>query len=216
MLNNRSELLNEIFSALAKAQAEMGVAGHNAANPHYKSKFSDMTELVRVSRPALAKYGLSVSNQIVPDANGDHYMYCVLGHSSGQWIETRIRLSPDKSDIQSLGKYITYLRRYTYSSLVGVVSSGEDDDGESLMTDARSAPQSNMNGRIGVFGGSKPIELITREQMDMLDHELMGHPDMVEGIKKKKGISDLKNLKKSEFQEVFDRVRELKLTRDGR
>lgn len=216
MLNNRSESLNEIFSALAKAQSEMGVAGHNAANPHYKSKFSDMTELVRVSRPALAKHGLSVSNQIVPDAAGDHYMHCVLGHSSGQWIETRIRLSPDKSDIQSLGKYITYLRRYTYSSLVGVVSSGEDDDGESLMVETRNSPQSTYAAPRSALGSAKPVELITLEQLDMLDHELMGHPDMVDGIKKKKGISELKNLKKSDFQEVFDRVRELKLTRDGR
>ncbi len=216
MLNNRSESLNEIFAALAKAQGEMGVAGHNSANPHFKSKFADITELVRVSRPALSKNGLSVWQDVVIDASGDHYLLSILGHASGQWIESRIRLSPDKSDIQSLGKYMSYLKRYAYSGLVGVVSSGEDDDGESLMQESRNQPFNGSNSTKSIFGGSKPVELVTREQAEMLENELMGHQDMVDGIKKKKGISSIKDLKKSDFQEVFDRVRELKLTREGR
>jgi hypothetical protein len=39
-------------------------------------------------------------------------------------------VNPPKQDIQSLGSYLTYLRRYTYSAIVGVVASEEDDDGE--------------------------------------------------------------------------------------
>lgn len=53
-----------------------------------------------------------------------------LCHASGQWIESSMTVNPPKQDIQSLGSYLTYLRRYTYSAIVGVVASEEDDDGE--------------------------------------------------------------------------------------
>jgi hypothetical protein len=40
-------------------------------------------------------------------------------------------INPPKQDIQAIGSYITYLRRYNYSAIVGVVTEDEaDDDGE--------------------------------------------------------------------------------------
>lgn len=212
MLNNRSEQLNEIFSALAKAQSEMSVAGHTASNPHFKSKFADLTELVKASRPALTKNGLSVIHQILPDAAGDHYMHTLIGHSSGQYLETRIRLSPDKADIQSLGKYITYLKRYTYAAIVGVVTSDEDDDGESLMQASRNTPQQ------GVIVRAVPVvsEFISKEQLDILDWELKHHPGIVASIMERYKITSLKNIPKEEFQKVVAGIKQIIAAKENR
>lgn len=209
MLNNRSESLNEIFSALAKAQSEIGVAGHTATNPHFKSKFADLTELTKVSRPALTKNGLSVIHQILPDASGDHYMHTLLCHASGQYVETRIRLSPDKSDIQSLGKYITYLKRYTYAALVGVVTSDEDDDGESLMQSAR-----NGNGLPNKLSGG--TEMVSKDQLEQLEWELKNHPDIVASIMDKMKINSLRDVPKSSFISVLSRAREIIATKENK
>lgn len=124
--------LNELFNALAKAQGEMEEAKTDSKNPFFKSNYADLASIIRASRKALAKYGLSVA-QPVRTFQGKRYLFTRLGHASGQWIEGGIPLSPPKEDIQSLGSYITYLRRYCYAAMVGVVASGEDDDGEKAM-----------------------------------------------------------------------------------
>lgn len=124
--------LNDLFDALAKAQGEMEEAKTDSKNPFFKSKYADLASIFRASRKVLAKYGLSVV-QPVRNFQGKRYLFTRLGHASGQWIEGGIPLSPPKEDIQSLGSYITYLRRYCYAAMVGVVASGEDDDGEKAM-----------------------------------------------------------------------------------
>lgn len=211
-MNNRSEQLNELFSALAKAQAEFGVAGHNAENPHFRSKFSDISELVRVSRPMLTKNGLSVIHQILPDASGEHYMHTILAHASGQYIETRIGIKPAKSDIQALGGCITYLKRYTYAAIIGLVSSAEDDDGESQMS--RGVPAQQVPQYTGPKNGVSDI--ITNEQLMMLEHELRDHPNIVQTIIDKMNISNLKQLPKHHFMNTMQRIGEIKRAMEGR
>jgi len=63
-------------------------------------------------------------------ADGDHDMALktILGHSSGQFIESFARLTPKDATPQALGSAITYMKRYAYASIVGVVD-GEDGDG---------------------------------------------------------------------------------------
>ena len=127
-----SDDLNELYTALAKSQNEMETAKEGSANPFLKSKYADLTDVVKASRPYLTKNGLCVIQRIITNGNGAMYLLTRLAHASGQWIESKMPISPPKSDIQSIGSYITYLKRYTYSSIVGVTSS-EDDDGESTM-----------------------------------------------------------------------------------
>ena len=124
-----SECLNELYSALSKAQEEMEVAIRNNSNPFYKSRYSDFAAVVKASRIYLTKNNLSVIQRILSNGTNNMYLYTRLCHASGQWIESKMPINPPKSDIQSIGSYITYLRRYTYSAIVGVATSDEDDDG---------------------------------------------------------------------------------------
>lgn len=121
----------DLFAALAKAQAQMATAITSSDNPFFKSKYADFGEIVRASRPALTAQGLSVIQRIILLPDGSEALHSVLGHASGQYIDSLIKIKPAKSDVQSLGSYITYLKRYTYAALVGV--STEDDDGEGSM-----------------------------------------------------------------------------------
>jgi ERF superfamily len=132
MNNYRSTELNELFSALSKAQAEMEVACKDSSNPYFKSKYANLQSIMEASRPSLCKNGLAVTQQIIPNEQGFECLVTVLGHGSGQWISSSMKINPQKSDIQSLGSYITYLRRYSYASIIGVYD-GEDTDGEANM-----------------------------------------------------------------------------------
>lgn len=130
----RSSDTKELFTALAKAQAEMEAASLNAQNPFFKNRYADLAQIVKTSRPALTKHGLSVLQPIISHDDGNTYLITMLAHASGQYIESRLRINPPKSDVQTLGSYITYLRRYSYAALVGIVTSDEDDDGETAVS----------------------------------------------------------------------------------
>lgn len=128
-----SQSLDKLYAALAKAQLEMLPAKTGSSNPYFKSKYADLASIVKASRKALATNGLAVIQRIVRNGSAGMTLLTRLCHASGQWIESSMTVNPPKQDIQSLGSYLTYLRRYTYSSIVGVVSSEEDDDAEAAI-----------------------------------------------------------------------------------
>src|SRR5580692_9482507 len=65
----RSDVINDLATALAKAQSEMKVADLNKVNPYFKSRYADFTSVVETSRSSLTKHGLSVTQQILHDEN---------------------------------------------------------------------------------------------------------------------------------------------------
>jgi len=123
--------LAELFSALTKAQAAMSDAKTASENPHYKSKYADLSSVVKASRKPLTENGLAVT-QFIREKEGKAFLFTRLGHTSGQWIDSFVGINPLKADIQTLGSYLTYLRRYSYAAITGVVTT-DDDDGEASM-----------------------------------------------------------------------------------
>jgi hypothetical protein len=130
---SESQSLDKLYAALAKAQLEMLPAKTGSNNPFFKSKYADLASIVKASRKALGTNGLAVIQRIIRNGSAGMTLLTRLCHSSGQWIESSMTVNPPKQDIQSLGSYLTYLRRYTYSAIVGVVASEEDDDGEAAI-----------------------------------------------------------------------------------
>lgn len=126
-----SEQVGELFGALAKAQGEIRNAAKDSANPHFKSKYADLSSIADACRVPLSKNGLSVI-QIPHNQGDDVAVTTILGHSSGQWIKGRIAVKPVKFDAQGAGSVITYLRRYALAAMAGVAP-GDDDDGEAAM-----------------------------------------------------------------------------------
>lgn len=133
---NRSDNINELASALAKAQGEMRPAVRDGENPHYKSKFASLPSVAEACRGPLAANGLAVT-QTMKIESGKTYLVTTLFHESGQWIESVVPVEADCKNPQALGSLVTYLRRYCLSAIVGVVS--EDDDGEMVAAAARDA-----------------------------------------------------------------------------
>ncbi len=122
----KSEHINELASALAKAQGEMKGAIKDSSNPFYKSKYSDLASVFHAIGEPFAKNGLSVV-QTTSEGAGGTMLHTTLLHSSGQFISGGILVKPVKNDPQGLGSALTYYRRYALSAIAGVYS--EDDDG---------------------------------------------------------------------------------------
>ena len=209
-----SSQLNELFAALAKAQAEMTFASLNKENPYFKSRYSDLKEVIASSRPALSKHGLAVIQKILTNDEGQSILHTMLCHSSGQWIESRMRIVPPKNDIQTLGSYVTYLRRYSLAALIGIASQDEDDDGEIAMAEARhivaKGPSSKYDPK------RQSYETITREQLEELEYELDEYPDIAEQVLEGLKIMSLADMPKDRFKISLERIRQIKSVRNGK
>lgn len=214
---SRSDHLAELFTALAKAQSEMQAAGLTSENPYFKSKYADLAEIVKASRPALARNGLSVLQQILQNEDGQNILHTILAHSSGQWIETRMRILPSKPDVQSLASYITYLRRHSYAAIVGVVvSSNEDDDGEMAVYDQREVVAKGVALNLKYNPKEQSYETITKEQLEEIHYELSEYPDIAEQVLDGLKIQSLADIPKSKFLVTTKRIREIKQLRNGK
>lgn len=119
----------QLFAALSKAQSEMGVATYDKMNPHFKNKYASMESIIAATRPALTKYGLSVIQKMSCHGNS-MTLSTILAHASGEFIESTMPITPTGSEIQKLGSYLTYCKRYSYVAIVGCATGDEDDDGE--------------------------------------------------------------------------------------
>lgn len=109
----------------------MPVAVFDATNPFLKSKYASLGAVIQASRPILAKHKLSLVQFPISDANGIG-VESVLAHESGEFVSERILIplteEKGKSKVQSAGSTLTYLRRYSWASILGMYSD-EDSDG---------------------------------------------------------------------------------------
>ena len=124
----------ELFAAMAKAQGEIENADKNAANPHFRSKYADLAEVLNTIRPVLSKHGLSVIQAPGFDGTLAH-VTTILAHESGGYITSVSSCQPAKTDAQGVGSATTYLRRYSASAMAGVAQ--EDDDGNAAAHDKK-------------------------------------------------------------------------------
>jgi hypothetical protein len=138
-MNYASENIGELAKALAAAQGEMNAASKDATNPHFKTRYADLASIMDACRGPLTKHGLAVTQLPGRDEAGQVTLTTTLMHASGQYISSTIGVRPAQENPQVVGSILTYLRRYTLASVVGVVS--DDDDGEAASHTARSAPQ---------------------------------------------------------------------------
>ncbi len=123
-----SEHLNELATALCKAQGELENVAKDSNNPFFKSKYADLAACIDTVRPHLAANGLSIVQ--VPELTERNVRLVTrVLHNSGQWIEGELESQPKDFGPQAVGSVVTYLRRYMLSAMIGLAA--EDDDGES-------------------------------------------------------------------------------------
>ena len=153
-LTANSSGINELAAALAKAQGRMSNAIMNRTNPHFKSRYADLSSVLDAIREPLSSANLSVTQTMHFTEGGMLVLRTTLMHSSGQSIFTEYPLPPTQKP-HEMGSALTYARRYSLSALI-CNSSDEDDDGNSAMA-------AKPTGKSGAGAGR-----ITEEQLQQL------------------------------------------------
>lgn len=128
-----SSELNEIAKALALAQGSMKPAAKDSANPHFKSRYSDISSVWEAIRSPLSTNGISALQDVVTE-DGKVSVSTILLHTSGQWMEFGpLKINLSKADAHGVGSAVSYAKRYALCAAVGVVSGDEDDDGNAAI-----------------------------------------------------------------------------------
>lgn len=117
---------------LVQACAEMPAALKNASNPFSKSKYADLASVMNAIRPSLAKHGLMISQPVSTRTaeNGALFVAVetIISDGAEEISSGVIEIPAVGNNIaQAIGSAITYARRYSATSFLGIAS--EDDDG---------------------------------------------------------------------------------------
>ena len=111
-----------IYKKLFDAKKEIGKISKDSTNPFFKSKYFDINSLLEHVEPILQKHNLLL---LQPIESGMVTTKIFSTEEEGV-VYSEIQL-PNIQDPQKLGSAITYYRRYTLQSLLGLQA--EDDDG---------------------------------------------------------------------------------------
>jgi len=131
-----SDSIAGVAGALSKLQGELPLIKATGINPHFKSKFCKLTDMVVPSYPLLSKYGLSVV-QLTKPHNSVLWLVTVLMHEkTGEWLKGYWPMVPDRKGQQALGSEHTYARRRGLEGVLALGTGDNDDDGE--LTEGRS------------------------------------------------------------------------------
>lgn len=160
--------IDQLSAALSAAQGELENASKNSQNPHFRSKYADLAEIINTVRPVFAKHGLAIV-QAPSYADGLVSVTTLLTHKSGQWIRDTATAPASKLDAQGVGSAITYLRRYSLAAFAGIAQ--EDDDGN-----AASQQKARVNTPSKEIVAQATAELRSCKTLDELKAAFSGFP----------------------------------------
>lgn len=115
--------------AFVKAISECENVTASRINPHFRSKYFGLADLLLAVKPVLGRYGLAAFQ--VPCSNADRvWISTSIIHTSGHnWNCGELGVAAAGLTQQNIGSVFTYLKRYALSTCLGVASELEDDDG---------------------------------------------------------------------------------------
>ena len=128
--------MKAIASALVKAQREFGPALKSSTNPHFRSKYADLSSCIEAVITALNNNGIYLM-QLTDEHDGGVKVSTTFIHESGEQLSAGSLFMPAiKQDAQGYGSALSYARRYSLMAACSLAT--EDDDGNQA---TKTAPQ---------------------------------------------------------------------------
>lgn len=149
------EVMAPLFEALAKAQAEFEsvTATSRVTFKNVDFKFAPLSDILAAVRPALNKYGLTLTQQTkhIPfgNANGVKVVTTLLHESGVSYDIESVPVFYNVNDIKNLGAQVTYLRRYEVKTLLGIEADSEELDMDNVPNVPNHSQSAQQTGNYG-------------------------------------------------------------------
>lgn len=119
--------MKQISAALVKAQKAFGPALKSSTNPHFKSRYADLSACVEAVIEGLNENGIMLMQPCHESETGVT-VETLFVHESGETLSAgKLHVPAAKQDPQGYGSALTYARRYSLMAACGIAP--EDDDG---------------------------------------------------------------------------------------
>lgn len=138
--------MKQIASALVKAQKAFGPALKTSTNPHFKSRYADLSACVEAVVDALNENGIALLQPTQMCADGVIVETVFLHESGEEWRSGVLHVPATKLDPQGYGSALTYARRYSLMAACGIAP--EDDDGNAASPrQEKASPTASENAK---------------------------------------------------------------------
>lgn len=119
--------LTELLTAKIAAQQAFEPLGKSGVNTFFNNRpYSTLTDMLAACEAALAANQLNVT-QTVEVVDGQPRLVTYLYHTNGACLRSDIPISSKAGDPQSMGSWLTYMRRYGLAAMLGLESEMDDD-----------------------------------------------------------------------------------------
>lgn len=134
-----------LAAALAKAQNECQNVTFNKVNPHFRSRYADLSAVRDAVIPVFSKYGLSIiqAPNVVPDIG--FALETRIIHEGGESLIFYWPLPTNIDKPQAIASAVTYARRISMAS-VAAIAGEEDDDGNAAQNPNGGGPRTGPVG----------------------------------------------------------------------
>jgi hypothetical protein len=138
------ENFSKVAAALVKAQKAFGPALKTNTNPHFRSRYADLSACVEAVVDALNDNGIALTQRIHPSESGV-CVETVFIHESGEVITSGpLHVPAAKQDAQGYGSALTYARRYSLMAACGIAPEDDDGNSASRKTEIKSTVNENQ------------------------------------------------------------------------
>jgi hypothetical protein len=157
MTNQLTPIGTKVAAAFVKAQKAFGPALKSSTNPHFKSRYADLSACVEAVIEALNANGIGLLQRTYECQDGV-MVETVFVHESGEVIEGgMLHVPATKHDAQGYGSALTYARRYSLLAATGLAP--EDDDGNAASQPKKSTVnESAMADHLAAIGAATTEE----------------------------------------------------------
>jgi hypothetical protein len=115
-----------ITAALIAAKAKFTPIHKNKVNPHFKSQYATLDEILEAISPALLANNLLLIQPTIVTDNLTVLKTILIHAESGEQLESELTI-PAIADPQKLGAAMTYYRRFSICSLLAIAPDDDDD-----------------------------------------------------------------------------------------
>lgn len=123
-MTEKKQTLHEALFAVQQAAPFIDKA---TDNPFFKSKYASMPDIWHAIKDLLGENKLLVMHQLEVIDGADYIATTIHHIPSGDMLLSRSKISLSKSTAQEYGSYITYMRRYAVSAMLGLITDNDDD-----------------------------------------------------------------------------------------
>jgi hypothetical protein len=208
----------DIDLAMSKAQGEYPKLHYNRTAAYFQKEYSDLDLICSKILPVLSKFELTLDQYTELGDADKMILHTKIKHSSGQWSESRARIIPPKNDPICLTSTINQVKREQIMTKLGITISDDpyDDNAEIQLADDRQIYAQGTQSPMLYNPRERSTECISRDELNMLEKELVDCPDFVEEIFKGANIQSLADLPKNKYDYTQEKIRKIKLIRSGK